>query len=128
MTNKRGYFADLWNVMDWANYVLYFLTWARMQELAEAIEAQESQAHCTSYMCTAMGYFDDWKVMGIFRQMKVFLSLCVCIQLFKILKFLAQVCSRTETSSSSTCNCALPRRQLNRALLVCALLSPSSVR
>ena len=42
---------------------------------------------CSSYLCTEVGYFDDWRLMNSFRQCKTYLSLCVCIQLFKCLKF-----------------------------------------
>jgi len=35
-----------------------------------------------------VGYWDDWKVMSTFRDTKILLSLCLCIQLFKLLKFL----------------------------------------
>ena len=34
-----------------------------------------------------MGYFDDWQVLNTLRAAKIYLSLCVCIQLLKIIKF-----------------------------------------
>ena len=41
---------------------------------------------CSSYLCSSVGYFDDWRTMGAYRMTKTYLSLCVCIQLFKIQK------------------------------------------
>ena len=75
--------TDLWNVMDWANFIIYFLTFAQLS----AVEHSALHPECSSAMCRDAGYFDDWQLMGEYRQAKLFLSLCVCIQLLKVLKF-----------------------------------------
>jgi hypothetical protein len=42
-------------------------------------------------MCSQVGYFDDWKVMKAFSDAKTALSLCVCVQLFKVMKVCAML-------------------------------------
>ena len=78
------YVQDMWNVMDWANYIVYFMVFAQVLTVASL---EESQPRCNSYLCTKVGYYDDWEIMSEFRTTKLYLSLCVCIQLFKVLKF-----------------------------------------
>ena len=38
-----------------------------------------------------MGYRDDWELMDAMRSAKLYLSMCVCIQLLKMIKFLKQL-------------------------------------
>uniref|UniRef100_A0A7S2BTN0 Polycystin cation channel PKD1/PKD2 domain-containing protein n=1 Tax=Haptolina brevifila TaxID=156173 RepID=A0A7S2BTN0_9EUKA len=90
-----SYLSDMWNLMDWANFVLFYLVWWRVQTVYQAIDESPEFVPCSSYLCSAVGYFDDWKVMTRFRSCKVYLSLCVCIQLFKVLKFLSQLVPKT---------------------------------
>ena len=73
------YFSDVWNVMDWANFVVYFLVFTQLL----AVDAASLKPDCSSYMCRDAGYFDDYKVMSEYRAMKLYFSLCVCIQLLK---------------------------------------------
>ena len=42
------YFADLWNVMDWANFLLYFFTWRQIRAVAAAAEGTPEHTPCTS--------------------------------------------------------------------------------
>ena len=77
-----AYLSDVWNVMDWANFFFYYLVFAQVRAVNDNLTPK-----CDSYLCSEVGYFDDWRLMGEYRQAKLFLSLCVCIQLFKILKF-----------------------------------------
>ena len=44
---------------------------------------------CASEVCRTIGYIDDWQQMDTFKRAKAFLSLCVCIQLLKIIKFIS---------------------------------------
>ena len=106
-----SYFSDLWNIMDWANFILFYLVWWLIQLCYDAIArtpygmSDTSGAlapACTSQLCTEIGYFDDWEVMSNFKTMKTLLALCVCIQLLKILKFLAALVPKT-----SLCVCVL---------------------
>jgi len=86
----KEYFQNMWNVMDWANFLLYYMVYFGVLSTYAAIDETPEYGGkaCTSYMCAQVGYWDDWKVMGEFRNTKIFLSLCVCIQLFKMLRFL----------------------------------------
>jgi len=78
------YFSDMWNVMDWANYIVFYIVYYQVMLCAALVE---SAPRCDSPLCTNVGYYDDWELMREARSAKTFLSLCVCIQLFKVLKF-----------------------------------------
>jgi len=80
------YFADLWNVMDWLNYSVFFLVWWSLMRYFYQIE----NVPCST-MCERTGYQDDWEAMATIRDGKFYLSLCVCIQLLKIIKFISQL-------------------------------------
>merc|ERR1719409_2345932 len=82
-----AYVEDLWNVMDWINFFFFFLTYMQVHAVQQSIHHPD----CSSYMCATMGYFDDWQLMSEYRDMKRYLSLCICIQLFKIIKYLSQL-------------------------------------
>ena len=41
---------------------------------------------CTE-LCRTVGHVDLWELMGTSREVKMYLSVCVCIQLLKIIKF-----------------------------------------
>ena len=87
-SGPSDYFNDMWNVMDWLNFMLYGLVFICLQYYAISASTEELVNACqASYMCRDVGYFDDYSLMSQFRQTKVFLSLCVCIQLLKVLKF-----------------------------------------
>jgi len=38
-------------------------------------------------LVSQFGYYDMWEVFSVARQAKFFMSICVCIQLLKIIKF-----------------------------------------
>merc|ERR1719502_1750209 len=37
--------------------------------------------------CRTFGFYDEWEVFNVARDSKFFMSICVCIQLLKIIKF-----------------------------------------
>ena len=78
------YFSDMWNIMDWLNFTIFFLVWNTLRQV-QAYEASRS-TDCAE-LCMTTGYRDDWRVMSTSRTAKLYLSLCVCIQLLKIIKF-----------------------------------------
>jgi len=78
------YFSDMWNIMDWLNFTIFFLVWNTLRQV-QAFEASRT-TDCAE-LCTTTGYRDDWRVMSTSRTAKLYLSLCVCIQLLKIIKF-----------------------------------------
>ena len=114
-----SYFADVWNVMDWLNFIMYFFVYGGIQSVYQAIaltpycavssavSCYPEPQRCTSHLCSAVGYFDDWNVMSSFRSTKVFLSLCVCIQLFKILKFLSQLVPKMGLATAVLKKCVI---------------------
>mmetsp|Transcript_6166 Transcript_6166/g.10351 ORF Transcript_6166/g.10351 Transcript_6166/m.10351 type:complete len:764 (+) Transcript_6166:170-2461(+) len=97
------YLTNVWNVMDWTNYLIYFLVWGQLQHVLRKIEHRD----CSSYLCEQVGYFDDWELMASYRTMKTLLSLCVCIQLFKILKFAAILVPKMGLATSVLRKCAM---------------------
>lgn len=76
------YFSDLWNIMDWLNYVVFFLVYFTLNTFLEQIE----NVPCST-LCEYTGFQDDWESMMTIREGKFYLSICVCIQLLKIIKF-----------------------------------------
>ena len=84
-----AYFLDPWNLMDWVNFGIYGLTWSTLRQTF-VLAAASAGGHCdeTNLLCQRVGYRDDWQLMDTVRQAKFYLSLCVCIQLLKIIKFM----------------------------------------
>jgi len=76
------YFSNMWNIMDWLNFIIFFFVWWMLRTMFQ----QEEEREC-AMLCETVGYQDDWQVLNTARQAKFFLSLCVCIQLLKIIKF-----------------------------------------
>ena len=97
------YFADVWNLMDWSNFVVYFLVFMQLLAVDEA----QLNPDCSSYMCRDAGYFDDYKVMSEYRTMKLYFSLCVCIQLLKILKFASALVPKMGLATDVLRECAI---------------------
>ena len=58
-----------------------------LSETLRLNERDKSGAHCTSRLCTEFGYYDLWEVFNTARTAKLYMSICVCIQLLKIVKF-----------------------------------------
>ena len=91
-----GYFSDLWNVMDWLNYILFFMAWLKTLTYLE----QATDTTCASVLCQTIGYRDPWQVMATCRELKSTLSLCVCIQLLKIIKFASALVPKMDLAPS----------------------------
>jgi hypothetical protein len=77
-----AYFLNMWNVMDWVNFAVFFLVWWTLRTMFK----QEDNREC-ALLCQTVGFQDDWQVLSTLRAAKIYLSLCVCIQLLKIIKF-----------------------------------------
>mmetsp|Transcript_659 Transcript_659/g.1374 ORF Transcript_659/g.1374 Transcript_659/m.1374 type:complete len:137 (-) Transcript_659:8-418(-) len=101
------YLSNSWNVMDWLNYVIFFIVYSYVQEFYAAIDETPEHSGCQSYMCRDVGYFDDWKVMSNFRNLKIFISLCVCIQLLKVLKFASELVPKMGLATSVLKKCVI---------------------
>ena len=44
--------------------------------------------HLQAYLCTDLGFHDDWLSFHYTQQVKLYLSLCCCLQLLKVIKFI----------------------------------------
>jgi len=98
------YLCDIWNLMDWANYIIFVIAYINLSSHLDAVDDMDV---CTSYLCEQVGYFDDWETMRTFRTTKVYLSLCTCIQLFKVLKFLAMGVPKMGLATAVLRKCAV---------------------
>lgn len=91
-TGPTSYFTNMWNVMDWSNFALFaiaYLTLARTITLNERdkLPRNDPGNPCTSKICVEFGYYDLWEVFDTAKTAKFFMSICVCIQLLKVIKF-----------------------------------------
>ena len=55
--------------------------------MVQQLAANEALESCTSKLCLEFGFLDRWEVMETAASAKLWMSLCVCIQLLKIIKF-----------------------------------------
>ena len=78
-----SYFANMWNVMDWLNYIIFFFAFVSTIQYLDSARGVD----CMSELCVTTGFADDYKTMHNLRSAKQYLSLCVCIQLLKMAKF-----------------------------------------
>ena len=79
------YFSDVWNLADWLNFAIFGLVWLKILTVERLLETRD----CSSYLCTEVGYFDDWELMHEYRELKQLFSFNLCVQLFKVIKFLS---------------------------------------
>lgn len=82
-----SYFTNLWNVMDWSNFALFGMVYFTLQRTLELNERDKGGENCIARICTEFGFYDMWQVFDTARNAKFFMSICVCIQLLKIIKF-----------------------------------------
>ena len=76
------------------NYAIFLQVYLQVVSVQSLIGrgADLSEPLCAaSYLCRHVGYFDDWRLMGEYRLLKQFLSLCLSVQLFKIIKFTSEL-------------------------------------
>merc|ERR1719473_2519066 len=52
-----------------------------------SINERDQTGHCPSKICVEFGFYDMWEVFNVAKDAKFFMSICVCIQLLKIIKF-----------------------------------------
>jgi len=90
MSGPVSYFTNLWNVMDWSNFGLFalvYLTLTNAMTLNDRDKALVTSGTCPARVCSEIGYYDMWEVFDTARSAKFYMSICVCIQLLKIIKF-----------------------------------------
>ena len=70
------------------------VTWPQVVKAHHLIAVStdvSGEACAASHLCRHIGYYDDWQLMGEYRTLKQFLSICLSIQLLKIIKFTSQL-------------------------------------
>ena len=80
------YFANMWNLMDWLGFLLFFLTFDAYRKLGIALG--EDSCGDDAVICTGVGYHDDWEVFTATKSCKMFLSISSTLQLLKTIKFI----------------------------------------
>lgn len=91
-TGPSSYFTNMWNVMDWTNFALFAVTYMTLAQTNALNERDklprfDPGSPCTSKLCVEFGYYDMWEVFDTAKTAKFFMSICVCIQLLKVIKF-----------------------------------------
>jgi hypothetical protein len=81
------YLTNMWNVMDWANFSIFGITYWLLTTTLTLNARDASPDACVSAVCQTFGHYDYWEVFDAARQAKFYMSICVCIQLLKIIKF-----------------------------------------
>ena len=81
------YFTNAWNVMDWGNFIIFFMVYIQLHQTRWLDERDKSGTNCVAKFCTEFGYYDYHEVFSVGRNAKLLMSICVCIQLLKIIKF-----------------------------------------
>jgi len=89
------YFTDMWNVADWVNFLVFTFVLASTLSYVDLSDNPSCSA-----ICSSIGYRDDWEVMKTARNLKTYLSLCVCLQLLKIIKFLGMLVPKLKLAPS----------------------------
>ncbi len=111
-----SYLSNPWNVLDWANFLIFFQAFVMFgrtillheeQVEMELAEVNGPPFECNnmggrswseenditdflndnSFICTHFGYFDPYEKMFTAREARFYMALCICIQLLKIVKF-----------------------------------------
>ena len=78
-----GYFANMWNLMDWTNFVLYVMLYDGLNQTRKALE----DTTCST-ICQQVGYVDPWEVLSINTATKLYLGILTMIQWIKVIKFI----------------------------------------
>ena len=97
------YFTNVWNLMDWANYLLFSIAWHYLS-LSDRLASRDRSEVCISPVCLDIGYYDGYELTSTTKSAKTVLSGCMCIQ----------VCGR---SSSSKPDSHLPRPPPRRVIM-----------
>ena len=80
-----SYFTNMWNAMDWAGFMLFFLVFDSYQKLDANLRDQSCNDR--AIICTGIGFNDDWAAMGATKKCKQLLSIASTLQMLKIIKF-----------------------------------------
>ena len=87
LSDVRSYTSNMWNVMDWLNYSVFFVSFMNFRRVFALYAESNSANPPCALLCETVGYVDEWQLFGTMRKAKYYLSLCVCVQLLKVTKF-----------------------------------------
>ena len=97
----RDYFTDIWNVADWLNFVLYGFVWLQIRTVRQL----QSERDCSSYLCTEVGYFDDWELMDQVAVSRRYFAMNICIQMLKVVKFTSTLVPKMSLATDTLRQC-----------------------
>ena len=81
-----SYFTNMWNAMDWAGFLLFFLCFDSYQKLNKKLQDQTCENG--AFICTGVGFNDGWATMSATKTCKQFLSIASTLQALKVIKFI----------------------------------------
>ena len=76
--------------MDWTNFALFAMTYITLSTTITLNDRDRlvlNASDCSNPLCAQIGFYDLWEVFNTARNAKFYMSICVCIQLLKIIKF-----------------------------------------
>ena len=79
-SGPADYFTNVWNVLDWTNFAMFAQVYMCLGTMVRQLAANDTNESCTSKLCLEFGYLDRWEVMETAASAKLWMSLCVCIQ------------------------------------------------
>jgi hypothetical protein len=85
-TPPTEYFSNMWNLMDWSGFLLFTLLFVEFHYLRDAL--LDTSCSDGAYLCTQVGFYDDWQTFSHTSAAKTFLSMASTLQLLKLLKFI----------------------------------------
>lgn len=62
----------MWNVMDWTGFMLFVLLYIEFSNLRASL--LDTSCNGGAYMCTQMGFHDDWQQFKLTSNIKFYLS------------------------------------------------------
>lgn len=72
------YFSNIWNVMDWANFMLFFQVYMALIEMLDFSTRDAARkiypATCGSTICDDFGFMDEWEVLR--RMLPTIFAVC----------------------------------------------------
>jgi len=89
------YFANMWNLMDWANFAIYFALYMEYNNLDYAL----NDFRCMK-VCERVGFHDPWMVMLATTNCKQLLAILTAIQWLKVIKYINGVIPKFALATS----------------------------
>ena len=72
--------------MDWSGFMLFLALFSQFHVLRDTLV--DATCGNQAYLCTELGYHDDWEQYAATSYAKLYLSLCSTLQMLKVIKFI----------------------------------------